>query len=176
MKYSATIWGIAAQAGLLASMQLFVMPANAAGPTPPKVFGDAHIQEVYRIRLDRGDFILESLNSIIKGFNIQDGAVLTGVGSVQECTYHGVQSLAPSAQDRVTKVKGPMEILNMDGIIANGEPHVHITLSNFKGAFGGHLDEGCRVLYRVELTVAKFSGTPLARKLDQDGTPILQAK
>jgi predicted DNA-binding protein with PD1-like motif len=69
-----------------------------------------------------------------------------------------------------------MEILNMDGIIANGEPHVHITLSNFKGAFGGHLDEGCRVLYRVELTVAKFSGTPLARKLDQDGTPILQAK
>jgi predicted DNA-binding protein with PD1-like motif len=177
MRSSATILGFAANVCLLASMQLFVVPANAASPAPPKVFGGAQIQEVYRIRLDRGDLVLESLNSIIKEFNIQDGAVLTGVGSVQECNYHGVQSLAPSAQDHVTKAKGPMEILNMDGIIANGEPHVHITLSDIKkGAFGGHLDEGCRVLYRVEPTVAKFSGTPLARKLDQDGTPILQAK
>jgi predicted DNA-binding protein with PD1-like motif len=177
MRSSAKVWGFVAQACLLATMQFWVLPAKAAGPAPPKVFGGAQIQEVYRIRLDRGDLVLESLNSVIKEFDIQDGAVLTGVGSVQECTYHGVQSLAPSADDHVTKAKGPMEILNVDGIIANGEPHVHITLANFKkGAFGGHLDEGCRVLYRVELTVAKFSGTPLARKPDQDGTPVLQAK
>ena len=79
--------------------------------------------------------------------------------------------------NRVTKAPGPMEILNMDGIIADGEPHVHITLSNFKkGAFGGHLENGCRVLYRVELTVAKLSGVPLARKLNREGTPLLQEK
>jgi predicted DNA-binding protein with PD1-like motif len=171
------VWGFVVNACLLATMQLCVLQANAAGPVPPKIFGGAQIQEVYRIRLDRGDLVLESIESAIKEFDIQDGAVLTGVGSVQECNFHGVQSLAASAQDHVTKAKGPMEILNIDGIIANGEPHVHITLANFKkGAFGGHLDSDCRVLYRVEITVAKFSGTPLARKPDQDGTPILQAK
>ena len=177
MKYSATVRGFVTHACLLAAMQLCVRPARAADPLPPKIFGGAQIQEVYRIRLDRDDLLLESLNAAIKEHDIQDGVVLTGVGSVQECTYHGVQSLAPSAQDHVTKAKGPMEILNLDGIIANGEPHVHITLSNFKkGAFGGHLENGCRVLYRVELTVAKFSGTPLARKPNREGTPVLQAK
>jgi predicted DNA-binding protein with PD1-like motif len=51
-----------------------------------------------------------------------------------------------------------------------------MTLSGAKGAFGGHLEKGCRVLYRAELTVAKFSGTPLARKLNKNGVPVLQRK
>jgi len=38
------------------------------------------------------------------------------------------------------------------------------------------LEKGCRVLYRAELTVAKFSGTPLERKLNKEGTPLLQKK
>lgn len=177
MKSLATVCGFVSRALLLAAMQLCAWPADGADPVLPNVFGGAQIQEVYRIRLDRDDLLLESLNTAIKEHNIQDGLVLTGVGSVQECTYHGVQSLAASAQDHVTRAKGPMEILSLDGIIADGEPHLHITLSNFKkGAFGGHLENGCRVLYRVELTVARLSGTPLARKLDREGTPVLQAK
>lgn len=141
------------------------------------MFGGAQIQEIYRIRLDRGDLVLESINAAIKEHNIQDGAVLTGLGSVEQCTYHGVKSLAATAQDQVATVKGPTEMLNLDGIIAAGEPHLHVTLSNMKrGAFGGHLENGCRVLYRLEVTVAKFSGTPLARKLNKEGTPVLQEK
>jgi hypothetical protein len=167
-----SVRGLVPTACLLAAILLQAGPAAGAD-----VFGGAQVQEVYRIRLDRDDLVLESINAAIKEHNIQDGVVLTGVGSVQECTYHGVQSLAASAQDHVTKVKAPMEILNLDGIIAAGEPHVHITLANFKkGAFGGHLENGCRVLYRVELTVAKLSGAPLARKLNKDGTPVLQPK
>jgi uncharacterized protein len=177
MRLSVTVLRFVPLVCLQAAIQLCVCPANGADTTLPKVFGGAQIQEVYRIRLDRDDLVLESINAAIKEHNIQDGLVLTGVGSVQACTYHGVQSLAASAQDHVTKAKGPMEILNLDGIIANGEPHVHITLANYrKGAFGGHLEDGCRVLYRVELTVAKLSGMPLARKPNQDGTPLLQEK
>lgn len=152
-------------------------PAHAADNAAAKMFGGAQIQEIYRIRLDRGDLVLESINAAIKEHNIQDGAVLTGLGSVEQCTYHGVKSLAATAQDQVATVKGPTEMLNLDGIIAAGEPHLHVTLSNMKrGAFGGHLENGCRVLYRLEVTVAKFSGTPLARKLNKEGTPVLQEK
>ena len=173
----AAVRKVARLACLLAVIQACAPAGNGADAVPPKVFGGAQIQEVYRIRLDRDDLVLESIDAAIKEHNIRDGIVLTGVGSVQECTYHGVQSLAATAQDRVTKVTGPTEILNMDGIIADGEPHVHITLSNFKkGAFGGHLENGCRVLYRVELTVAKLSGVPLARKPNREGTPLLQEK
>lgn len=162
---------------LLAVVPLLLPPADGADPTPPKAFGGAQIQEIYRMRLDRDDLVLESINALIKDHDIQDGLVLTGVGSVQECTYHSVTSLAPVAQDEFITVKGPTEILNLDGIIAAGETHLHITLSTGKrGAFGGHLENGCKVLYRVELTVAKLSGAPLARKLNKDGTPALQAK
>src|ERR1035438_9594576 len=107
---------------LLAGVPFLIPPVHGADANPPKVFGGAQIQEIYRIRLDRGDLLLES-------------------------------------------------------IIAAIEPRLHITLSTGKrGAFGGHLENGCRVLYRVELTIAKLSGTPLARKPNKDGTPALQLK
>jgi len=161
---------------LLAGVALLLLPVYGDDANPPKVFGGAQIQEIYRIRLDRGDLLLESIIAAIKDHDIQDGLMLTGVGSVQDCTYHSVKSLAAVAEDQFITVKGPTEILNLDGIIATGEPHLHITLSTGKrGAFGDHLENGCRVLYRVELTIAKLTGTPLARKPNKDGTPALQA-
>lgn len=157
---------------------LALLPIAAAQDgNPPKVFGGAQVQEVYRLRLDRDDLLLESILDAIKKFNIQDGAVLTAAGSLQECTFHGVVTLAAKPEQKFTTIKGEaMEILNINGIIAAGEPHLHMTLSNPKGAFGGHLEKGCRVLYRAELTIAKFSGTPLARKPNAQGVPVLQPK
>lgn len=58
-----------------------------------------------------------------------------------------------------------------------GEPHIHITLSSpAKGAFGGHLENGCRVLYLAEVTIVKYSGPSLIRKLNSDGVSLLQAR
>lgn len=162
---------------VLAALLAATPGARAAEPQPPKVFGGAQIQEIYRVRLDRDDLLLESILDIIQQHNIQDGAVLTAAGSLQECTFHGVQSLSAKPEDEFTTVTDAMEILNLNGIIAAGEPHLHMTLSTpGRGAFGGHLEKGCRVLYRAELTIAKFSGTPLARKPNAQGVPVLQRK
>jgi hypothetical protein len=62
-----------------------------------------------------------------------------------ECTYRRVKSLAAKAEDEFITVKAPMEILNINVLIAAGEPHLHVTLSADKGTFGGHLEKGCRV-------------------------------
>lgn len=161
---------------LLAASITFETPLSSAEPVADKTFGDARIQEIYRVRLDRDDLLLESIAEVIRRHSIQDGAVLTGLGSVQECTFHGVKSLAATAEQEFRTVRGPIEILNLNGIIAAGEPHIHITLANMQGAFGGHLEKGCRVLYRAELTIAKFQGTPLARKPNAEGTPVLRKK
>jgi predicted DNA-binding protein with PD1-like motif len=142
-----------------------------------EVFGGAQIQEIFRLRLDRGDLLLETILDTIEKHGIQDGAVLTAAGSLQECTYHGVKSLAAKPEQLYTTRKGPMEILSVNGIIAAGEPHLHLTLSSPEGgAFGGHLEKGCKVLYRAELTIAKFSGMALARKPNQEGVPVMQRK
>jgi predicted DNA-binding protein with PD1-like motif len=142
-----------------------------------EVFTGSKVQDVIRIRLDRGDLLLESILDAIQKNGVQDGAVLTAAGSLQECTYHGVKTLAAKPEQLFTTKKGPMEILNINGMIAAGEPHLHMTLSSPEGgAFGGHLEKGCKVLYRAEITIAKFAGTALARKPNQEGVPLLGRK
>ena len=122
--------------------------AQTSTAAPPKIFEPAQIQAVYRVLLDRDALLLESILDVIHQKNIQDGYVMVGSGSVQTCTYHYVTSTAQKPVNAYKTVKGPFEILNAGGIVASGEPHIHITLSSpEKGAFGGHLEKGCRVLY-----------------------------
>jgi len=150
---------------------LLALPCGGA-----EIFGGAQVAEVYRVRLDRGDLLLETIQQVIRENHIADGAVLTAVGSLGECTYHRINSTGERPVDEFLTVKEPLEILNINGMIADGEPHLHLTMSGAKGAFGGHLEKGCRVLYRAELTIARFSGPPLARKPNQEGVPLLQRK
>jgi predicted DNA-binding protein with PD1-like motif len=147
-----------------------------AADTPPRIFPAAQVQEVYRIVLDRDALLLESINTAIKEKGVQDGHVMITAGSVQECTYHYVTSTATKPVDAFKTVKGPFEILNGGGIVANGEAHIHITLSSPKGAFGGHLENNCRILYLGEVTLVKYAGPPLARKKNENGVAILQPK
>ena len=148
-----------------------------ATPPPPRVFGAAQVKEVYRVVLDRDALLLESILDVIKQKDIQDGHVMVTACSLQECTYHYVTSTETKPKDVFRTVKGNFEILNGGGIIANGEPHIHITLSSpDKGAFGGHLEKGCRVLYLGEVTLTKYSGPPLIRKPNRNGVSLLEAK
>ena len=166
-------WVVAIVTTLLAQVA-----AVASGNSPSvRVFGATQIQEVYRVLLDRDALLLESIVDVIKQKNIQDGHVFVTAGSVQECTFHYVTSTAPKAANAFKTVKGPFEILNAGGIIAAGEPHVHITLSGpGKAAFGGHLEKGCRVLYLGEVTIVKYAGSPLERKNNENGISLLQPK
>ena len=150
---------------------------RAADPPAPRIFGPSQIQEVYRIVLDRDALLLESIAEVIKQKNIQDGHVMVTAGSVQECSYHYVTSTAMKPKDEFKTVKGPFEILNAGGIIADGQPHIHITLSaQDKPAFGGHLEKGCRILYLGEVTITKYSGPALTRKPNQNGITLLDSK
>lgn len=152
------------------------IPIGAASPTVT-VFEPARVQEVYRVLLDRDALLLESINDVIRQEDIHDGFVTVSSGSVQECTYHYVTTTAERATNAYKTVKGPFEILNAGGMIANGEPHLHITLSsNAKGAFGGHLEKGCRILYLAEVTIEKYSGAPLTRSNNANGISLLRAK
>ena len=143
---------------------------------PVRVFGAAHVEEVYRVLLDRDALLLESILDVIKQKDIHDGHVMVTSGSVQECTYHYVTTTDLKAKNAYKTVKGPFEILNAGGIIADGEPHIHITLSSPKGAFGGHLEKGCRILYLGEVTIVKYSGPALTRKDNPNGISLLQPK
>ena len=155
-----------------------LIPIPGIAQTPPaRVFSADQVQAVYRVVLDRDALLLESVAGVIKDKEIRDGEVLVTAGSVQECTIHYVGSTDARAKNIYKTVKGPYEILNAGGIIADGEPHMHITLSTQgKDVVGGHLEKGCRVLYLAELTILKYSGPALTRKENANGIAILQTK
>ena len=163
---------------ILTALVSTITYGSAPEPTPaPHVFEAAQIQQVYRILLDRDSLLLESILDVIQQKDIQDGQVFVTAGSVQQCTYHYVTSTDLQAKNVYRTVKGPFEILQAGGLIAAGEPHLHITLSSpGKGAFGGHLEKGCRVLYLAEVTIFKYAGSPLTRKNNEHGISLLQPK
>src|SRR3954467_9352664 len=162
---------------LLASALILAGTKLQAQSPAPQVFGPDRTTDVYRVSLDRGALLLESINDVIKAKNIRDGQVIISSGSVQDCTYHFVASTARKAQNEYRTVKGPSEILSAGGIIADGEPHIHIALSNpEKGLYGGHLEKGCRVLYLAEFTILRYAGATLTRKSNQNGILLLQKK
>jgi predicted DNA-binding protein with PD1-like motif len=150
---------------------------TAAQTPESRLFPVAQIQEVYRVLLDRDAFLLESITNVIKQKDIRDGEVMVTAGSVQECTFHFVGSTEAHPKNVFKTVKGPYEILNAGGIIADGEPHIHITLSTGgKTVVGGHLEKGCNVLYLAEVTILKYSGPPLTRKDNANGVSLLELK
>jgi predicted DNA-binding protein with PD1-like motif len=120
--------------------------------------------------------LLESILDVIKQKDVKDGHVAVTAGSVQECTYHYVASTATKPKDVFRTVKGAFEILGGGGIIADGQPHIHITFSEQeKPAFGGHLEKGCKILYLGEVTITKYSGPALTRKPNANGVGLLTA-
>ena len=158
-------------------MALSSSPSPAQTAPNMKVFGGAKIDEIYRVVLDRGALLLESINAVIKEKGIQEGLVQVTAGSLEECTFHYVASAAVKPKDLFKTVKGPYEILNAGGIIASGQPHIHMAIaSGGKAAVGGHLENGCKVLYLAEVTIFKYAATPLLRQPNANGVMILDSK
>ena len=142
---------------LLSTAAAFGGDDGAPSITKLEVFPTAKIDAVYRIRIPPDSMVLEAIQAFIDKNGIQDGAVLTGLGSVHGCTVHGVGS-------KMRVFTEDMELDSLEGIIASGQPHLHAVLSYEKGAVGGHLEKNCKVLSHVELTIVHFAGTPVLRE------------
>ncbi|KPK84193.1 MAG: hypothetical protein AMJ81_06295 [Phycisphaerae bacterium SM23_33] len=62
------------------------------------------------------------------------------------------------------RAEGGIEILSMNGLVVEGQPHIHVTLSTPQGAYGGHLEEGCITYVLCEVFFAQVEGLPLTRR------------
>lgn len=144
----------------------------------PKPAAAGAIKSVHRLGLRPGDLLLESVREFIREKDIRDGAVLTGIGSLSECQLHWPKKAAYPPENEFRTFKGVLEITGIQGIIADGEPHLHISLAEHGDArtMGGHLEDGGKVLYLVELTIAEFAGTPMTRRPNQHNVKMLQVK
>ena len=95
-----------------------------------KYFKGAKVKEIYRLRLDPGDLLLESIQELINRENITDGAITSGIGTLSECRMHWITTTSFPSVNKIETIKAPLEVSAIHGIIADGVPHLHMTVSD----------------------------------------------
>ena len=105
------------------------------------------IKRLHVVHLNPGDDVLLGLRAAVAAKNIRHGIILGAIGSVTSYHFHVVASPDLPPAELYPKGSGvAYDIANMTGFIFNGRVHCHIIFSDERIAFGGHLEEGCKVL------------------------------
>ena len=118
-------------------------------------------------RCDRGEDLLKTIESVAQERKIFNGVVVSAIGTLESCRIHRVTSKGLPPEEEYVTIDGPLEVNSVDGIIANGKLHAHISVSNGKGTYGGHLEPGSPILYLAEIVLTEVIGAFFNRELDK---------
>lgn len=122
----------------------------------------------FLLRLDQGDMLLESVEALVAEENIKNAVVVSGIGTVDESVLHMVTSTGyPPVEYFDKKRELPIEVVSIQGVIADGVPHLHMMISTKDAALGGHLEHGCKTLYLAELVITEYTDLSLHRVPDE---------
>jgi len=132
-------------------------------------FSTDKIGRIFILSLEPGDFILESIKELIEREDVRDAIVISAIGTLDEYRMHYILTTDFPPENKFEHWKDkPLELVNISGIIANGEPHLHVVVSDSEKAYAGHLEEGCRVLYLAEIAIIEIKGLNLKRIEDEN--------
>lgn len=143
------------------------------------------IGKIHVLRLEPGEDVLCSIQKYCEENSLNSGAVISGIGSLDGCTYFDPMEIPgkPGCYGYVTPIDlpSPIELTGLSGIICEDSDrkpvlHIHASFADEKGnEYGGHLKEGNRVLVTVELVIGEFRGIRMNRELDPaKGVPVLK--
>ena len=140
------------------------------------------LTRVLAIRLKPGTDVLLGLTEACKRAGINNGVILSAIGSLDSPHFCDVVELPTKAgygYGETLHLTGPIELTNASGIICHDDEgntnlHVHMTLTDRHGnAHGGHLVEGTKVLITVDVVIAEIEGMVMGRKFSEEmGVPL----
>ena len=134
-------------------------------------FGSKAQGRSYMLVFDRGELLLEGIQEAVRREGIESAVITGGIGSLTNLNYHAIASTGLPPVDRTIEVSGAIELGSVQGTVVGGDPHVHVIAANFdtKETYIGHLEPGCRVCYRAELSLTVLEGVELERYGDGSG-------
>ena len=118
-------------------------------------------KDMFFVRLNENEDILLSLRKAVKEHGINNAVILMGMGSVKSYHFHVVESGINPPSELFLKSDLPCDIVNINGLVIAGRVHAHITFTDSKVAFGGHLEEGCKVLTFNVIALAEIDDADL---------------
>ena len=122
----------------------------------------ADIKRVIMIRIAPGDDILLGIRQAVKEHGLKNGVIMTGFGSARRSHFHVVMSDALPPAESYPKSIQPLDICVLGGFVIDGRVHCHITFSDERNAFGGHLEEGCLALTFTNLAIGDIGDVKIS--------------
>ena len=124
---------------------------------------EGRLGRVIALRLKPGTDVLLGLTEACKRAGINNGVILSAIGSLDGVSYCNPVELPTKAGYGY----GAGIICHDDE--GNTNLHVHMSLSDRYGnAHGGHLVEGTKVLLTVDVMLAEVDGLVMGRKFDNE--------
>ena len=125
---------------------------------PMKFYEGAKPGRTIVVRLNPGEYVMQNLKKVIEEANLSDGYIASGIASFDECRLKfAVHCNQPPEFVYPEWKNHPLEVVSIQGFIADSLPHIHVVISDQHGAYAGHLEEG-RILYVGEIVIQELVG------------------
>jgi len=142
-----------------------------------KIFSTTKKGKILVISLTQGELLLESINEAICKNNIKEGIVISGIGTLDKCVLHMVRTTGYPPVEYYAKWNNKaLELVSIQGVIADSVCHLHAVVSDHKRTWAGHLEKNCRVLYLAEIVILETKGFNFTRIPDNKGIKTLCKK
>ena len=138
-----------------------------------KYFISPQVGRTFILRMERGDYLRESLAELSKKEKIENAVIVSGIATFDEAKFQMSTSYGFPMEYNVEHSQEPLELASLDGTIINSEPHIHGVISNSTTTWAGHILDGCKILYLGEVVVQELLGNKLERKPDKDGAMLI---
>ena len=122
------------------------------------------VSRIHILRVDPGEDVFESIQRFLDEAGVRQAVVLGGYGTLAGYHLHWVTHNRIPTETAFGRGYGGIEILAMNGLVVDGEPHIHVALSTPDGAFGGHLEPGCIAYVLCEIFLGEIEGVVLSRQ------------
>lgn len=132
-----------------------------SGTTPRMIF----------VVFERDDLLLEGLTDVVRKEGLHTAAITSGVGSLQTLNVHTFARFGFPPEAKPLTFKGAIEIGALQGTVASGEVHAHITFYHWdtQATWVGHLDAGSAVAYVAEVSLLEIPNVRAERYQDAAG-------
>ncbi|MBN1640468.1 MAG: DNA-binding protein [Anaerolineae bacterium] len=120
------------------------------------------------ISFRRGDYVVEALRTLLQREGIDAALITSGIGSFDICRLHTITNTGLPPEERYLRLEGPIEVGSLQGSVAGGEPHIHVVVHDVAKdeMHVGHLEDGSRCCFRLELGLIVLDGVRTRRVTD----------
>lgn len=137
-------------------------PNSASVPDAYALTG--HFDRIVVLRLKYKADLLAEMEKMVKQEHIENGVILSGIGSVRGYEVHQVSNRTfPSRDTFVKNPTEPADLVSVNGYVIDGRIHAHMTLATPERVIAGHLEPGTEVFTFAIVTIGVMNGTDLAR-------------